>query len=1639
MIKIFNSNDKSYTTNGNIAIQPSKCIETKNEGFSGWEVDVEVHLKYKDFIAHDNIIVVPTKSRGEQPFRIQNPEITQRNIKFRAIHVAFDTSRYLIQDIYPQSLNGSALLDWINTRTDRQSPFTTASDVSNIGTARIIRKTLQEAFLIAQERIGGFFDFNKWEIKLLSSIGLDRGETIRYGKNLQGIRVYENWGNVCTKLLPIGPNGVTLPEVYLYSDVQYDEVYAKAISFEIQTNEGEELTEDEIINRLRLLGEEHLEKNKYPEIHYEVQADIDQTLDIGDTVYTVTKQIEVPTRVQGYVYDANKKRVTKLVYGNFNRDVRRIFNTIREDINHAIEASSTANKLIQEQSSIINQLGKLGHVYQDENEIMILDNIPKETAQNVLRISLGGIGFSSTGIEGPFPSAWTLDGKFNASFIQTGILNASLLKAGMIQSPDGQSYWNLDDGEIVLNVQSLKINAKNVATEEDIENIELTPGPEGQSAYEAAVANGFNGTIQEWLASLEGPQGPQGIQGLQGDKGDQGIEGPMGPDGLSSYTHIAYANSADGTEDFSTSDSSRDYIGMYTDSVSTDSSNPAMYHWTLIKGADGSQGIQGPQGPDGLASYFHIAYATNATGTAGFSTIISTGKTYIGQYTDFTASDSTDPSKYSWTLIKGDKGDTGAQGPQGVQGPSGPTLYTWIKYADTPTTGMSDTPTGKTYIGIAYNKTTPTESNVYSNYSWSLIKGDQGPEGPQGLQGQTLYTWIKYSASADGTNPTDDPTGAKYIGIAYNKTSPTESTNKADYTWSLIEGPQGPQGIQGPQGPEGQTLYTWVKYADNASGVGMSDSPTGKTYIGLAYNMTTATESSTATDYSWSLIKGDQGIQGPQGPQGQTLYTWIKYADTAVGAEMGDSPTGKKYMGIAYNKTTAAESNTATDYNWSLIEGPQGPQGIQGPSGSSLYTWVKYADTPTSGMSNFPDGKTYMGIAYNKTTATESSTYADYTWSLIKGAQGDQGIQGPTGPQGNPTYTWVKYADTDTGSGMSDSPTGKRFLGLAHNKTTATESTNPNDYNWSPLYDNVQVGGRNLLVNYLLSTGHYADEQGSTIRSYKYLGEPNTNYFLSTDIPKANVSTYDLWFGTYPFTASSASNGVAVGEPRMINSGANGEIEITFRSEALINKVVSEEYHIKLEKGNIATDWTPAPEDIETRVHSVEQEITPSAITNTFLTEFSKADTRTITKGIIKLDQNGINVAKSTSEVNTQIAHDGLSVRDGDTTLASFGEAGAVIPNADIEVLSSPKVVQMRPAVTVNVGSGYSFNSVNDALDWIFPTGTRFIEDYVVINVYSNLAEDILISNIHGGKLIVNMIGRTITGSIEVRNCTARVELNGSSSSYGTVKKYNEPIYVHNSRNVYVYYMNINGDGGSAGVKADYGSIVHMNSVDVVNCSYGALSSGDSWILMRDCIGSPIAAGRAQYGGSIKAVGTVPKGTSGRWGRNKGYIQEFDTITEVQSAYSPPPVTSQVFTQTFTSATFDTLVHGTTSVDSYYGSTATQNRWDSSMGWKDGRVRLSSAIYNFFNGGANISIRYRLRRKNSTHGSSLTVKPAPYNHSASFSTGATRGGWTSWATVPSSLFTSAGATLTFYNGVQGSSGYAIWDAIEVEVTVTKQV
>lgn len=195
------------------------------------------------------------------------------------------------------------------------------------------------------------------------------------------------------------------------------------------------------------------------------------------------------------------------------------------------------------------------------------------------------------------------------------------------------------------------------------------------------VTKRFNVNKQKsGMPGIQGIQGEKGEQGIPGPPGENGVPGPPGEDGTdgkTSYTHIAYSNSADGAKDFSVSDSNREYVGMYVDFEAMDSTDPKKYAWSKIKGADGSDGIPGKPGVNGKTPYLHIAYANSADGTKDFS-VSDSNREYIGQYTDFAQSDSTNPTKYSWSKIKGEKGDQGLQGlqgergEQGIPGPPGP-------------------------------------------------------------------------------------------------------------------------------------------------------------------------------------------------------------------------------------------------------------------------------------------------------------------------------------------------------------------------------------------------------------------------------------------------------------------------------------------------------------------------------------------------------------------------------------------------------------------------------------------------------------------------------------------------------------------------------------------------------------------------------------------------------------------------------------------------------------------------------------------------------------------------------------------------------------------------------------------------------
>lgn len=484
MIKLFEANAKNFDSNGIVVIHPLKLNETKKKSLNGWFIDVELDLKYKDMINQDMLAVVKTKSKlRPQAFRINNVKYTNKKITFTADHVMFDAELYYLKDVRPTAMSADAALNYVNERTDANSPFSFFSDVNASNTAYFLDRSLLYAMEKIEERWGGEYDADNFDISLRREVGVDRGEVISYGKNLEGVQIYENWSSVATKIFPIGYDDLRLPEEYLESDIEYPTPYTRRIDI----NTDSEASEEDQILELRSGAEAYLEENQYPKISYEVNSNINQDLGIGDLVYVKHPLVDLETTVQEYQYNILKKRVTKIIFGNYNRSVKKKFEQIKDSIEDAKEYLSKFDAIVQNQTDLINSLNKTGHVWQDENQILILDKLPMESAENVWRWNLGGFAFSENGVEGPYKMAFTIDGSFNTDFISSGSIMTNHL------SSDVGSDLDLSSNE------TIRISGKTVfasgydptekATPSDVSTAETNAKNHADSAAGSALSD----------------------------------------------------------------------------------------------------------------------------------------------------------------------------------------------------------------------------------------------------------------------------------------------------------------------------------------------------------------------------------------------------------------------------------------------------------------------------------------------------------------------------------------------------------------------------------------------------------------------------------------------------------------------------------------------------------------------------------------------------------------------------------------------------------------------------------------------------------------------------------------------------------------------------------------------------------------------------------------------------------------------------------------------------------------------------------------------------------------------------------------------------------------------------------------------
>lgn len=728
----------------------------------------------------------------------------------------------------------------------------------------------------------------------------------------------------------------------------------------------------------------------------------------------------------------------------------------------------------------------------------------------------------------------------------------------------------------------------------------------------------------------KGDPGEQGLRGLQGDKGDQGIQGPKGADGKdgkTTYFHIKYSAVSNPTSASQMTETPSKYIGTYVDFTQTDSDDPKKYSWQQLEGSQGpqgKQGISGTNGADGKTSYLHIKYSNDGgktfTGNSGEDI-----GAYIGTCVDYAKDDPTSVGTYKWAKIKGeagakgDKGDTG----KGVKSTSvayqvstsGTTVPTGTWSGSVPSASAGQYLWTRTIITY----TDDTTSTIYS-------VGRMGTNGANGTNGKSIGSVVNYylaTASSSGvttatsgwTTAVQSVSAAKKYLWNYEVVKYTDGT-VASTTAPCIIGSYGDRGSKGDKGDTGST-GNGIKSITEHYAVSASNSTVPTSWSSTVPTMTESNKylwnyetitytNGTTVDTTKRVIGvyGNKGATGATGSQGYSLVanvvrdaftesqwtaygtinheeTWSSTSGIRNGCRIGDmfaivgTATDTKNAHVAYYR-----SNTASgDLKGLCISHTIIPRGATGATGSK-------GDKGDTGAT----GKGVKSTAVTYQASSSGTTIPTGVWSAT-----------PPATSADKPYFWTRtiitYTDNTTSTAYNVGSTPEGIVVGGRNLATNTNK-GTTGWSWS-----MQTGGYSKEsvsetgVNTCKLTRDSVKQSGWSAIQFSYIGrtkwEADTNYTVSVDV-KASVSTSmnpDFRHGNGSnmlIQSCKAVNNKTVANVWtklvwVVKSAAtlpSGTSQNTYFTGMNSNVGVSYQFkNLKIEKGNMATDWTPAPED----------------------------------------------------------------------------------------------------------------------------------------------------------------------------------------------------------------------------------------------------------------------------------------------------------------------------------------------------------------------------------------------------------------------------------------------------------------------------
>lgn len=475
-MKIYSLDTSDFTYNGygflTDVIKAEVYEEINGQYVLNMEYLVGGHLA--EYLERENIIVCKVADGTEQPFRIKYIDKNFKTIIIKAYHISYDLADDLVIDIAPTNLQAQAFGRWIlNNSTLHAKEFTFNSNISTLASARYIRKNVLECFMSNDDnsminKYGGEFKRDNYTITFNNRIGQDSGVRLLLGKNINEIKITTDDTELYTRVVPVGYNGLTLPEIYVDSQLINNYPFPKGCIAKFDNIKYDETGEDpeaysdinDFYDALRAAANNLYENGLDKPI---INVDIDwidlsktkeyenytslETIRLGDTLTCDMGTFQYTTRVISTTFDVLLDRITEFQIGQVLANYATTTNaTIKE-----LSEVDTSNLLEQAQQNASNLLkdAMTGYIYfdYDTGNLYIMDNPDPDDAEKVWRWNLNGLGYSSTGINGTYGLAITMDGSIVADYITTGTLNTSVINGYDSLVSQVEELYNLIDTE----------------------------------------------------------------------------------------------------------------------------------------------------------------------------------------------------------------------------------------------------------------------------------------------------------------------------------------------------------------------------------------------------------------------------------------------------------------------------------------------------------------------------------------------------------------------------------------------------------------------------------------------------------------------------------------------------------------------------------------------------------------------------------------------------------------------------------------------------------------------------------------------------------------------------------------------------------------------------------------------------------------------------------------------------------------------------------------------------------------------------------------------------------------------------------------------------------------------------------------